>query len=157
VHRLDMSTSGLLLVAKTKEVHEALQRQFTARSVKKRYTAWLEGVVEADEGTINLPLRVDLENRPQQLVCYEHGKTALTHWKVVERRSKRTKVHLFPVTGRTHQLRVHVAHRDGLNAPIVGDDLYGTRGERLLLHAAEISFTHPISQKLLHFISEAEF
>ncbi|GAA4844366.1 RluA family pseudouridine synthase [Algivirga pacifica] len=147
VHRLDMSTSGLMLIAKTKMAHEVLQDQFEKRQVKKRYIAQLEGRVEGERGTIELPLRVDLDNRPQQLVCYEHGKPATTHWKVIDRSADRTLVHFFPVTGRTHQLRVHAAHPKGLNAPIVGDDLYGTREQRLHLHAEQLEFLHPVTRK----------
>ncbi|MFM7310851.1 MAG: RluA family pseudouridine synthase, partial [Flavobacteriales bacterium] len=144
VHRLDMSTSGLLIAAKNMSVYKALQRQFSERTIQKRYVALLEGVVEEDEGYIDLPLRVDLENRPRQLVCFEHGKSAQTKWKVMERKDGRTLVHFYPITGRTHQLRVHAAHRDGLNIPIVGDDLYGKRSKRLHLHAEWIAFDHPI-------------
>ncbi len=149
VHRLDSATSGLLLVAKTKEVHQHLQSQFILRQIKKRYTALLEGIVESDEGLIDLPLRVDLEDRPRQLVCYEHGKSAQTAWKVVHRRDNRTKIHFFPITGRTHQLRVHASHPDGLNRAIVGDDLYGKKADRLYLHAEYLEFTHPISQEVM--------
>lgn len=146
VHRLDMSTSGLLLLSKTKETHKLLQHQFFKRSVKKRYVAVLNGEVEGEEGTIDLPLRGDIEDRPRQIVCHEHGKTARTHWKVVGRKDGRTRVHLWPVTGRTHQLRVHCAHPLGLNAPILGDDLYGQKDERLHLHAEEIGFIHPVDK-----------
>ncbi len=149
VHRLDSATSGLLLVAKTKEVHQHLQSQFILRQIKKRYTALLEGIVERDEGLIDLPLRVDLEDRPRQLVCYEHGKSAQTAWKVVHRADNRTKIHFFPITGRTHQLRVHASHPNGLNRAIVGDDLYGKKADRLYLHAEYLEFTHPISQEVM--------
>jgi tRNA pseudouridine32 synthase / 23S rRNA pseudouridine746 synthase len=151
VHRLDMSTSGLLVIAKTKEVHQQLQNQFLKKTVKKRYAAILEGIMAQDEGTITLPLRVDLDNRPHQLVCYEHGKYAQTMWKVVKRMEKYTHIHFFPITGRTHQLRVHAAHPFGLNMPIMGDELYGTRADRLYLHAESIEFDHPISHERVHF------
>lgn len=157
VHRLDMSTSGLLIAAKTLAVHKQLQRQFIKRVVKKRYVALLEGIVEEDEGFIDLPLRVDLEDRPRQLVCYEHGKPAQTKWKVIERKDGRTKIHFFPITGRTHQLRVHAAHPQGLNRPIVGDDLYGKRSSRLLLHAEWIEFRHPITHAFMAVELEGEF
>jgi tRNA pseudouridine32 synthase / 23S rRNA pseudouridine746 synthase len=157
VHRLDMSTSGLLLVAKTAEVHKELQRQFIQREIKKRYVALLEGEVLEDRGTVELPLRVDLENRPRQLVCYEYGKPAVTIWKVLERKDGRTRIHFFPITGRTHQLRVHAAHVDGLHAPIVGDDLYGQTSHRLHLHAEWIQFRHPISGKDMTMKVEAGF
>ena len=144
VHRLDMSTSGLLIAAKNLTVYRALQRQFTERKIQKRYVALLEGLVVGEEGTIDLPMRVDLDNRPRQMVCHTHGKSAQTRWKVIERKDGRTKVQFFPITGRTHQLRVHAAHRNGLNTPIVGDDLYGKRAKRLHLHAEWISFEHPV-------------
>jgi tRNA pseudouridine32 synthase/23S rRNA pseudouridine746 synthase len=151
VHRLDMSTSGILVAAKTERVHKHLQSQFIRRKVKKRYVALLDGVVAATEGIIDLPLRVDLDNRPHQLVCYEHGKSARTEFRVVRIEGGRTRIHFFPITGRTHQLRVHAAHSLGLNTPILGDDLYGTRAERLHLHAEFIEFTHPISKELINF------
>jgi tRNA pseudouridine32 synthase/23S rRNA pseudouridine746 synthase len=156
-HRLDMSTSGLMVIAKTMEVYKFLQRHFMKRSVQKRYEALLEGMVEGEEGTINLPLRLDIDDRPRQLVCYEHGKAARTHWKVVERKNGRTRVHFYPVTGRTHQLRVHAAHHLGLNCPIVGDDIYGKIGERLHLHAAFIKFKHPVTHKMVSFEVAADF
>ncbi len=157
VHRLDMSTSGLLVIAKSKEVHENLQGQFIKRSVKKRYTALVEGCPKTDSGLIDLPLRVDLDNRPRQLVCYAYGKNARTRWQVVERLDRYTRVHLYPITGRTHQLRVHAAHPKGLNTPIVGDDLYGNKADRLYLHAEALEFTHPISQQNLIIEVKAPF
>lgn len=155
VHRLDMSTSGLLLVAKNKEAHKKLQFQFLKRLVSKRYEALLDGLLSADSGEIDLPLRVDLENRPQQLVCYEHGKPAVTRWEKVSEKSGKTLVNFYPITGRTHQLRVHAAHASGLNTPIFGDDIYGTRADRLHLHAAYLKFKHPVSEKEMeiHFPS----
>ncbi len=157
VHRLDMSTSGIMLIAKTKEIHQKLQRQFIKRTVKKRYVALLDGIVAGDEGMIDLPLRVDLDDRPRQLVCYEYGKAARTEWKVVDRSNQRTRIHFFPVTGRTHQLRVHAAHALGLNTPIVGDDLYGHKGERLHLHAEAIEFVHPVSREVMKLEIKAAF
>ena len=157
VHRLDMSTSGLMLIAKTKEAYLHLQSQFIKRSVKKRYVALLEGVVSRDEGFINLPLRVDLEDRPRQLVCYEYGKSAQTRWQVICRENNRTRVLFFPFTGRTHQLRVHASHALGLNAPIVGDDLYGTKADRLHLHAAWIEFRHPQTNEIMTLEADAPF
>jgi tRNA pseudouridine32 synthase / 23S rRNA pseudouridine746 synthase len=145
VHRLDVATSGLLVVAKSLGVYQQIQHQFTKRKVKKRYVALLEGIVAGDSGSIELPLRGDLDDRPRQMVCYEQGKPALTHWRVIARMEGRTKVEFTPVTGRTHQLRVHAAHASGLQAPIVGDDLYGTRAERLYLHAERIEFEHPVT------------
>lgn len=157
VHRLDMSTSGLLLLTKTKQTHKVLQQQFFKRSVRKRYVALLDDVVQGNEGFVDLPLRGDREDRPRQLVCYAHGKGSRTRWRVVARQAGRTRVHLWPVTGRTHQLRVHCAHRSGLNAPIVGDDLYGRPATRLCLHAEAIAFTHPVSRDEVSFVVEAEF
>ncbi len=157
VHRLDMSTSGLLLVAKNKETHKVLQRQFFRRTVKKRYVALVSGTVERDEGIIDLPLRGDLEDRPRQRVCKDSGKPSRTHWRIIERRSDGTLLHLEPVTGRTHQLRVHCAHPDGLHAPIVGDDLYGSRADRLYLHAAGLSFQHPYTKEQICLEVPAEF
>ena len=157
VHRLDVSTSGLILLAKTKDVHQHLQSQFLTRRVKKRYVAILEGLIEGEEGLIDLPLRGDMEDRPRQLVCYEHGKRAQTHWKVLERRDNRTKIAFFPITGRTHQLRVHAAHPQGLNTPIVGDDLYGTRADRLYLHAENLEFVHPVTKVVVQVAAAAEF
>ncbi|MCO4293926.1 pseudouridine synthase [Solitalea sp. MAHUQ-68] len=157
VHRLDMSTSGLMLIAKTKESHKILQDQFINRTVKKRYVALLNGVIPEDEGIIELPLRVDLEDRPRQLVCYEYGKHAKTIWKVISRTNQHTKVHFYPITGRTHQLRVHAAHSLGLKSPIVGDDLYGQKAARLHLHAEFIEFKHPVSKEVMKIRVDADF
>jgi tRNA pseudouridine32 synthase/23S rRNA pseudouridine746 synthase len=157
VHRLDMSTSGLLLVAKTESVYKHLQNQFIQRKVRKTYLALLDGIVNEKEGNIDLPLRVDLEDRPKQMVCYEHGKNALTEFKVLEIKDNKTRIKFYPITGRTHQLRVHAAHHLGLNCPIVGDDLYGTKANRLHLHAAEIEFTHPISREKMLVDCKADF
>jgi tRNA pseudouridine32 synthase / 23S rRNA pseudouridine746 synthase len=157
VHRLDMSTSGVMIVAKTEDVYKILQSQFMERVVKKRYVAWLAGEVQEDQGWIELPLRVDLDDRPRQIVCSTYGKPAKTFWKVVERKPGLTKVHFYPITGRTHQLRVHAAHRDGLNCPIVGDDLYGTRADRLYLHADWIQFIHPATGRPFTYSIEAPF
>jgi tRNA pseudouridine32 synthase/23S rRNA pseudouridine746 synthase len=157
VHRLDMSTSGLLIVAKNKAAHQQLQRQFIKRNVKKRYVALLDGIIQEDEGVIDLPLRVDLDDRPRQLVCYEHGKNAVTHWKVIKRTDSQTLIHFYPITGRTHQLRVHAAHSLGLNAPIVGDDLYGTKADRLHLHAEWIQVNHPVTHKKIQFQVDPDF
>ncbi|TVZ56125.1 tRNA pseudouridine32 synthase / 23S rRNA pseudouridine746 synthase [Lutibacter sp. Hel_I_33_5] len=157
VHRLDMSTSGIIVLTKTKEVNKKLQKQFLERTVKKQYIALLDGNIEGNEGEINLPLRVDLNDRPRQLVCFEHGKPAKTKWKVVDRFDNKTRIHLFPITGRTHQLRVHVSHSLGLNMPIIGDDLYGKKANRLHLHATHIEFEHPISKKRIHFTIPSNF
>lgn len=157
VHRLDMDTSGLLVVAKTPQVHKHLQSQFLHRTVSKRYTAMLSKVIGQAEGEIRLPLRADLYNRPRQLVCFETGKTSITRWKVIEETATMTKVHFWPLTGRTHQLRMHSAHELGLNAPIVGDDLYGTADKRLYLHAAHLEFVHPKTKEKVSFEVAEEF
>ncbi|MFY7957947.1 MAG: RluA family pseudouridine synthase [Flavobacterium macrobrachii] len=157
VHRLDMSTSGIILLGKNLESYKYLQAQFIKRKVKKRYVALLDGVVPVKEGTIELPLRVDLDNRPTQIVCFEHGKPAKTEWKTIEIRNNQTLVHFYPITGRTHQLRVHAAHHLGLNCPIVGDDLYGTKANRLHLHAESITFIHPFSKEEMTIQVEIDF
>lgn len=144
-HRLDLDTSGLLVAAKDLDTFRALQAQFRHRRVEKRYVAVLEGEVAGESGVIELPLRVDLEQRPRQLVDFVHGRHAVTRWRVLSRAGGRTRVALEPVTGRTHQLRVHCAHREGLGVPIVGDRLYGTPGLRLLLHAEALRFVHPVT------------
>jgi tRNA pseudouridine32 synthase/23S rRNA pseudouridine746 synthase len=157
VHRLDLDTSGLLLIALDVEAYRFLQRQFLSRSVEKKYVAVLDGEVTKDEGLIELPMRVDLDQRPRQLVDFEHGRAALTRWKVLERSAGRTRVAFFPLTGRTHQLRVHAAHAQGLGVPIVGDRLYGKPGERLLLHAEELRFRHPFDGTALSLRAPAPF
>lgn len=157
VHRLDMATSGLMILGLTKKSHKRLQKQFINRTIEKRYTALIEGVLAQDEGMITLPLRGDLYDRPRQLVCFEHGKPAETTYQVIERIKDKTKVYLYPKTGRTHQLRVHCAHNLGLNMPIVGDDLYGKKADRLHLHAGYLSLTHPMTKEPMEFDIEAEF
>jgi tRNA pseudouridine32 synthase/23S rRNA pseudouridine746 synthase len=157
VHRLDMSTSGILLLTKTKEANKVLQSQFINRMIKKRYVALLDGYLVENSGTIQLPLRLDLEDRPKQLVDFEFGKNAETNWEVIQREDGKTRVYFYPITGRTHQLRVHAAHKDGLNTPIVGDDLYGKKANRLHLHAEFIEFLHPSTSKKMSFRVEAEF
>ena len=157
VHRLDMDTSGLLLIAKSKEAHQCLQAQFEQRLIRKRYIALLEGVVPNDRGSINLPLRPDLHDRPRQVVDLLHGKPALTDYEVLARKDGRTLIAFYPQTGRTHQLRVHAAHPLGLHCPIVGDTLYGTPAERLCLHAEQLEFTHPVSGERMMFRVKEEF
>ncbi|NML21383.1 RluA family pseudouridine synthase [Pseudoflavitalea sp. G-6-1-2] len=151
IHRLDMDTSGLLVVAKTPQAHKHIQRQFLQRNISKRYRALLSKAIDASEGEIDLPLAPDLYNRPRQLVCFETGKKSITRWKLVERFADTTKVDFWPLTGRTHQLRMHAAHQQGLNAPIVGDDLYGTAAKRMCLHAAYLEFTHPKTKEKISF------
>lgn len=157
VHRLDMGTSGLLVVAKTPEVHRQLQKQFLNRTVSKRYTALLSKVIDEVAGEINLPLTGDLFNRPRQIVCFKTGKKSITKWKVMETGETTTRIHFWPLTGRTHQLRMHSAHELGLHAPIVGDDLYGTPAARLYLHAASLAFTHPKTKERMSFEVPEDF
>jgi tRNA pseudouridine32 synthase/23S rRNA pseudouridine746 synthase len=157
VHRLDMATSGLLLVAKDQATHKALQSQFIKRNTRKRYLAILDGLVQKDRGVIDLPIRVDLDNRPRQLVCYEYGKSARTKWEVISRENGKTRIYFYPVTGRTHQLRVHAAHPAGLNIPILGDELYGQAAGRLYLHAEFIEIIHPQSGEKMAFTAPAPF
>jgi tRNA pseudouridine32 synthase/23S rRNA pseudouridine746 synthase len=157
VHRLDMSTSGILLLTKTKDANKVLQSQFINRTIKKRYIALLDGNLVKNSGKIKLPLRVDLDDRPKQLVDFEYGKNAETNWEVIQREDGKTRVYFYPITGRTHQLRVHAAHKDGLNTPIVGDDLYGNKTNRLHLHAEFIEFIHPSTNEKMSFRVEAEF
>ena len=151
VHRLDMLTSGLLLVAKHTDAYHELQRQFEARSVKKKYLAVVEGVPAKEHGIIDLPLRCDPINRPRQVVDPEHGKRAITEYRVLSATSQNALLALCPHTGRTHQLRMHCAHPDGLGCPILGDELYGHKSDRLYLQAQAITFTHPITGKRMHF------
>ena len=158
VHRLDMATSGLMLIAKTKRVHQNLQAQFKNRLVRKRYVALLEGIVPKDKGTVDLPLCLNPLDRPRQMVHTEHGKPAITDYQVLERLDgKRTRIAFYPRTGRTHQLRIHAAHPLGLHCPIIGDELYGEKADRLYLHAEYLEFTHPITGETVRLTKEAEF
>ena len=157
VHRLDMATSGLLLAAKTKEAHQNLQAQFKNRTIQKRYIALLEGEVPQDEGEIRLPLCPDPLDRPQQIVSEEFGKPAFTRYRVLERTSGKTLIAFYPQTGRTHQLRVHAAHPLGLQCPILGDELYGRKAERLYLHAEYLAFTHPITSERIEIQKSPAF
>lgn len=168
VHRLDMDTSGLLLIARTREAHKALQQQFLDHTVSKSYLALLEGVPHEDvtsehvvwhsshTGTITLPLRPDLDDRPRQLVDFVHGKPAVTRFRLLKVIDGHQLIALTPVTGRTHQLRMHCAHHLGLNCPILGDPLYGCPiepsadiAQRLYLHAEQITFRHPLTGEVL--------
>lgn len=157
VHRLDMATSGLLLAAKTQEVHRHLQAQFENRSIKKRYIALLDGILPEEEGVIDLPICPDYLDRPRQMVNEELGKTAITRYQVMDRKNGQSRIAFFPLTGRTHQLRVHAAHPLGLNCPIVGDELYGRKAERLYLHAEYLEFIHPVSGQRMVIEKKAEF
>jgi tRNA pseudouridine32 synthase/23S rRNA pseudouridine746 synthase len=157
VHRLDMATSGLLVVAKTKQVHQNLQAQFKNRSVGKRYIALLQGNVSQDAGTVELPLCPNPLDRPRQMVHTGYGKPAVTDFEVLERKDNRTRIAFYPRTGRTHQLRVHAAHPLGLHCPIIGDELYGRKAERLYLHAEMLEFTHPVTGKRMSITQKADF
>ncbi|QAT87058.1 ribosomal large subunit pseudouridine synthase A [Corallococcus coralloides] len=156
-HRLDLDTSGLLVAALDSRTHASLQRQFLHRDVAKRYVALIAGPVHGDAGTITLPLRVDLDDRPRQIVDPIHGKPAVTDWEVLHRAASHTRVAFHPRTGRTHQLRVHAAHPQGLGAPIVGDPLYGHAGLRLHLHAETLSFVHPATGQRVSYTRAAPF
>ncbi|WP_060981205.1 RluA family pseudouridine synthase [Vibrio splendidus] len=157
IHRLDMSTSGLLILALTAESNKHIQKQFIDRTVEKRYTALLDGEINGESGDISLPLRGDITDRPRQLVCHKHGRNAETHWQVVSTNNGKTKVHLYPKTGRTHQLRVHCASPLGLGVPIRGDDLYGYKRERLHLHAGYLKLIHPTTGEWMEFEVPSEF
>lgn len=157
IHRLDMSTSGLLIVAKNKASHKFIQDQFIQHTIKKTYIALLDGTIEANSGLIDLPLRVDLADRPRQMVCYTYGKPAQTKWEKMAVENNKTRVRFYPLTGRTHQLRMHAVHPKGLNTPIVGDDLYGRKANRLHLHAASITFIHPSSKQEMTFEIDPDF
>ncbi|CAE6934488.1 23S RNA-specific [Vibrio sp. B1REV9] len=157
IHRLDMATSGILVFALTKRANKSLQKQFISRGVQKRYMAMLEGELTEPEGEITLPMRGDPEDRPRQLVCFEHGKHAETYWQLIEVKDGRSKVYMYPKTGRTHQLRVHSAHHMGLNMPMVGDGLYGEKANRLHLHAEMLELDHPYSKERMRFLAECEF
>jgi len=159
VHRLDMDTSGLLLLARTAPSHRLLSAQFAERRVVKKYIAVVEGLVEQEEGRIALAFRLDPDNRPRQVYDQERGKLGITLWRRCGSVGGRTRIAFTPLTGRTHQLRLHAAHPLGLNCPIVGDRLYGLRraGERMLLHARGLEFFHPRSELPLSFSSPVPF
>ena len=161
VHRLDMATSGLLLIAKTIEVHQHLQAQFENHTIKKRYIALLDGSkLEKPikkNGRIELPLCLNPLDRPRQMVSEEYGKTAITEYQVLESSGEYIRILFYPKTGRTHQLRIHAAHPQGLGCPIVGDELYGMKANRLYLHAEYIEFCHPVYGETICLQKEAEF
>ncbi len=149
VHRLDMATSGIVILAKNKAAHHAFQRLFESREIHKTYIALLDGTIQSNEGIIDLPICPDINNRPRQMVSQEYGKPSLTTYKVLEIKDNRTLIELHPHTGRTHQLRLHCASPQGLGTPILGDNLYGTPSDRLYLHAQTIEFTHPFTNQPL--------
>jgi len=173
VHRLDMDTSGIMLIAKTKDIHKALQIQFYKHEIRKRYIALLDGNVTEDRGVISLPLSPNALDRPRQMVNHEHGKEAITEYEVLERKDTSTRIAFYPLTGRTHQLRVHAASSEGLGCPIIGDRLYAPstissrptlhaspfnlQSPRLMLHAEAIDFTHPVTGKRIHLEVPADF
>lgn len=157
LHRLDMSTSGLLMFTLNPKANKRMQRQFIKRQVNKTYIAQVQGLVAEDEGKILLPLAPDYYDLPRQMVCHETGKPSETHWKVLSRENGVTRLALKPVTGRTHQLRVHCAHPEGLGFPMVGDELYGVIGKRLHLHAQTLEFMHPTTKEMVRIHAEPEF
>lgn len=159
VHRLDMATSGIMVFARHKESLRVLQQQFQNRQTQKIYQAIVAGKLTPSTGAINLPMRCDWPNRPRQMVCYEYGKKSLTRWRVIGYIEENTRIELMPVTGRSHQLRIHC---DAMGHPILGDHLYGTAEsqkatEHLCLHAQSLTFTHPSSKKTLTFSSSVPF
>ena len=153
VHRLDMGTSGLMVAAKDRTIYVTLQQQFTNRTIRKTYVALLEGTPAKPRGTISLPLLCDPINRPRQVVDYEHGKEAITDYEMIDDH----RIRLFPHTGRTHQLRMHCAHPDGLGCPIRGDELYGRPADRLYLHAERLELTHPVTGEHMTFVLPPDF
>jgi len=166
VHRLDMDTSGLLMIGKTRAAHRHLQQQFERRQVRKRYTALLSGIPSSSGGVISLPLAKDWERRPKQCIDFDQGKPAVTAWRIAPvplgtlpssdpSYLAYTRVHLYPQTGRTHQLRVHMA--TGLGLPIVGDRLYGQKHVRLMLHADQLQFAHPVTEQPIFLTINASF
>lgn len=159
VHRLDMDTSGIMVVARTVAAHRHLSIQFQERQTQKRYIALLDGVLSGASGTIELPFRLDVENRPLQIYDEVHGKMGTTHWKKISTEGDVTRIEFIPVTGRTHQLRLHASHEKGLGIPIVGDPFYGkgTGPGQMKLHACELSFAHPLTGERLTFRSEPLF
>lgn len=157
VHRLDMSTSGIMILALSDRAYKSLQQQFIKRTAQKMYVAVLDGDIAEDTGQIELPLCLDFLDRPKQMVDLDKGKQAITAYRVINKKDGKTRISFFPKTGRTHQLRIHAAHKDGLNCPIVGDDLYGTKADRLHLHAQSLTIYHPITKERIHFESPAPF
>jgi len=157
VHRLDRETSGLMVVAKTLAAYLDFQNQFLNKTIKKEYIAILNGIPEYKLPSIKLPLRPDHHQRPRQMVCYSDGKLAETHWSILEIKGAKARVLFKPITGRTHQLRVHSAHPEGLNMPIEGDELYGLKSDRLKLHAAALTFEDPANGKSMDFHLDPDF
>lgn len=159
VHRLDMATSGLMVLARTQAAHSHLSKQFSARTTKKRYEALLEGEVEAEQGDIRLAFRLDPDNRPYQIYDPIQGKLGITKWRKINYTKGLTRVEFFPETGRTHQLRLHASHSEGLGCPILGDSLYGNgkEGDRMFLHATGLQIVHPVSEQVCCFFAPTLF
>ena len=162
VHRLDMDTSGLLVLALTKDAHRNLSKQFQDRLTEKEYIALLDGALpkeHGNSGTITLPFRLDIENRPYQIYDEIHGKMGISHWRRISVEIGITRIHFQPITGRTHQLRIHSAHPKGLGLPILDDPLYGNGADpgKMKLHASKLSFDHPGTSERLTFTSPVPF
>jgi tRNA pseudouridine32 synthase/23S rRNA pseudouridine746 synthase len=159
VHRLDMDTSGVIVMARDAGTHRELSRQFQDREVQKTYIAVVDGVVEGESGLIDIPIRKDFDNPPRQCVDFEKGKSSQTNWRVKERQADRTRLELKPTTGRSHQLRIHLRE---VGHPILGDDLYASEqlqqlAPRLLLHALELSFVHPANNEKMTITADCPF
>ena len=156
VHRLDMDTSGIMVFARSLEAQSNLSMQFEERLIKKRYVALLEGKLGMDQGEVQLPIRKDMTQSlpPRHIVDHQQGKSAHTKWSVIEFENNRTRVYLYPLTGRSHQLRVHMCE---IGHPIVGDPIYGEEDERLMLHAEHIVFKHPIDGRVIELETPAPF
>lgn len=159
VHRLDMPTSGLLVLAFDQKSHSHLSKQFQNREVEKEYIAVVDGIIKENSGRIELPFRLDIDNRPYQIFDPVHGKIGITYWNKISEEGNYTRIQFLPLTGRTHQLRVHSASPIGLNAPIVGDSLYGKgkEGDQLNLCSVRLGFKHPTSSKNLMFSIKENF
>lgn len=157
VHRLDQSTSGLLLAAKDANTHKLLQKDFESRAIHKEYIAWVDGRVESKCGVINLPICPNPDDRPRQTVDFQFGKNAVTYYEVISYSDCRTLLRLVPQTGRTHQLRLHLASHFGLGHSIIGDRIYeGSPDSRLMLHAYRLRFNHPVTNKEINLSIESE-
>ncbi|MBR4940053.1 MAG: RluA family pseudouridine synthase, partial [Burkholderiaceae bacterium] len=157
LHRLDMSTSGVLLFAKTKEAHKTLQQAFVHQEIQKSYIALLEKPIENDQGTVDFPMCLNPFDRPRQKLDRAYGRQAITEYKVIETTPEYTRIAFYPITGRSHQLRVHAAHKLGLASPIIGDELYGHAGPRLYLHAQSLTFTHPTTGETVTITAPCPF
>lgn len=159
VHRLDMYTSGVMVIARTSEAHKNISKQFEQRKTEKKYIAVLEGILNEDFGRIELKFRLDTTNRPHQVFDPVQGKKGITLWRKLAIEDNATRVEFTPLTGRTHQLRLHAAHKRGLNTPIIGDRLYGSgvEGDQMMLHASSLTIFHPKTQERITFVSEVPF